>query len=198
MTGGIKNRMDYILTYLPLIILLIANSFTLLKYDRFTQAGNKLGQKIGTIKDRKSIRLFFIIPFYFLICCYAIYMIKDSKHLILLNSLILLLEIILIIVFEYKLYICTKAKGVYENGICYTRGSFLFKEIPEISIKDKCIEILNEKGFRETFFVDEKIIEYLQKRLEFKNNKVINNEWSKNRTSGNRTFRNAAGRITKY
>jgi hypothetical protein len=190
--------MDYILTYLPLIILVIVNSFTLLKYDRFTQAGDELGQKIGNIKDKKSIRLFFIIPFYFLMCCYAIYMIKYLNHFILLNSLILVSEIILFIIFEYKIHICTQKKGVYENGICYTKGSFLFKEIPEISIKDTCIEILNEKGFRETFLVNEHIIDYLRERLDFKNNKVINNDWSKNRTSGNRTFRNAAGRITKY
>lgn len=190
--------MDYIVTYLPLIILLIANSFTLLKYDRFARAGTKLGHKIGTIKGKKSIRLFFIIPFYFFMCCYAVYMIQNSKHLILLNSLILVSEIILFIAFEYKIYIWTKAKGVYENGICYTKGSFLFKEIPEISVKDTCIEILNEKGFRETFSADDTIVDYLRKRLDFKNNKVINNDWSKNCTSGNRTFRNAAGRITKY
>jgi len=190
--------MDYIAIYVPLIIILIANSFTLLKYDKFTTASNTLGMKIGDIKNKKNLRLFFVIPFYFLMCCYTVYMIMNSKHLLLLNLLILLSEMILFIVFEYKIYICTKAKGIYENGICYAKGSFLFKEIPEISIKDGSIEILNEKGFAETFLVDDSIIEYLQKKFEFKNNKVINDDWSKNRTSGNRTFRNAAGRIKKY
>lgn len=190
--------MNYIVTSLPLIVLLIVNSFTLLKYDRFAQAGNKLGHKIGTIKGKKSIRLFFTIPFYFFICCYAVHMIQNSKHFILINSLILVSEIILFIVFEYKIHIWTREKGVYENGICYSKGSFLFKEIPEISVKNSCIEILNEKGFRETFSADTAVIDYLRKRLDFKNNKVINNDWSKNRTCGNRTFRNVAGRITKY
>lgn len=189
------SLVDYFIMYFPTFIILAFTSISLNKFDTFANAADLLGNKVGCIKNKNNTRLFFIIPIYLLLICYTVFAIYIFNKLKIINFLILISSIVLALIFEHKIYKYNEMKGIYEKGILYKKGAFLYDEIPEIMLIKDGIEILNHDGMKEDIKLDSKSIEYLSNTFFKESKKMINENWQDNITNARKPHRNCAGRL---
>lgn len=183
----------YLLMYFPGFYALVSASFALNKCDTFQNAMDLLGHKMGRIKNKKNLRLLFAIPLYSAsVCSTILYMVFFGK-LIILNSFILIASVVLIIVFERKIAVYNNMKGIYEKGMIYKKGAFIYDEIPEIELREDGLEILNQKGMREVLKLDDAALSYLSGTLFCESKKLTNDRWFDNKTYTFKPSKNGKG-----
>lgn len=90
---------------------------------------------------------------------------------------------------------CNKRQGIYEKGIVYGKGSFIYGEIPEIRKIERGLEILNQSGMTEDFLLDGRAEDYLDNTLFQNKKKIINKEWESKMTNKHKKFKDSSGRV---